>query len=1414
VNSIIRAQLPPLRSPASSLCARPSSPTPPPAISVALLVALLLVALADPAFAQPSVFDFDSGTVQGWTFQGTFLWAGSTQLPGAFNSDFTRRWEDRTNFPGDLGADPLDGAGCLLFHTPSGQLGIANPPPNATRWQAGVQSPDLTTSPEWQCAAGVSVWINQSFFPQDCVGNCQGVILEFVVKLINLDTDTPLFLCHGTPLLETNGQWQRTEFNWLTESSYCGTLPSRYSVEAVKINVYGDINGSYPGVSDGAGIYFDQVALIPRTAALRYYVDRDATGANNGTSWTNAFTTLSSALDPALFPCDPKEIWVAEGTYRPAPANGDRNATFAVRRNVGLYGGFYGTETQRDQRNPRLYRTILSGDLNGNDAPTFVNNGENSNSVVTGSGADATAVLDGFTITGGFRHGLFNDQGSPTVRGCRFVENRATDEVGGGMYNDNGSSPRVISCEFVGNVGGFGGGGIYNRNGSDPVIANCSFTGNRAGGAGGALYNDVGTTPHLINCTFSENVASAIAGGIYHAGGSVGLANCILWNNRVGASVNFATQIDGPQAANVRLLHSCIRGLSLPYNGDGSIGTDPGFIDADGADNGPGTVDDNLRLWAASPCIDAGDGAELFGSSDLDGNPRRMDDPATADTGAGTPPIVDMGAYESYVDCEPNGVADILESDCNGDGLPDPCVLSADIGACRYPTALSGNSTGVNSATFLGAPDDLYAGIGNGSVTYQFDCALIVDGPGPDFNVYEVDFGTAEFLLVDALVSANGVDFVRVTPTAGPVVDIAGDEAHSNPAFARSYDLNVSGLTTVRFLRLVGLAAGAPGGNSGFDLDAVGIINGGADCNGNGRLDSCDIASGAASDTNGNGVPDSCEPFQNVAGVSGTSDSGAGTGVAWGDYDGDGKLDLYLTKSGGQANRLFRNNGNDTFTDVAAAAGVNVAQSSRGVAFGDYDNDSHLDMYVTSTTSQPALLYHNQGSGAFTDVAAAAGVVNDGTARTGPWGDYDNDGDLDIYVAKSGANFLFRNDGAGFTEVAGPAGVADTGDSRGAEWADYDNDGDQDIFVGNVDFDKLFRNRGDGTFEDVTAVAGVAGVSGTGSTRGVAWGDYDNDGFLDLYVANISGVASTLYHNNGGGTFQDVTSTAGVGATGDAQCPAWADYDNDGHLDLYVAVSGGSNKLFRNQGNGTFADVSAESGTDDAADGFGAAWGDYNGDGFVDLYVSGEASKLFKNGAVSSNHWIHIDLVGVRSNRSGIGARIRVVAGGLSQIREISGGSGLQSQNSLTAEFGLGAATTVDLVEVRWPSGIVNSYTQGAIVDRRLTVGESLGGATNVDVLPTLPLAFALYPAVPNPFNPSTTLRFDLPEPSRVYLRVYDVSGRLVKTLQDGASLEGGVHRVVWSGDDDRRTPVAAGVYFYRLEAGTFLQTRQMVLLK
>ena len=294
------------------------------------------------------------------------------------------------------------------------------------------------------------------------------------------------------------------------------------------------------------------------------------------------------------------------------------------------------------------------------------------------------------------------------------------------------------------------------------------------------------------------------------------------------------------------------------------------------------------------------------------------------------------------------------------------------------------------------------------------------------------------------------------------------------------------------------------------------------------------------------------------------------------------------------------------FVEVGAVSGADDSGSGSGMAWGDYDSDGDLDLYVTNF-GEANQLYRNDGGGLFSPVGPEAGVDDGGDGTGAVWGDYDNDGDLDLYVANfAGVNKLYRNDGGGvFAEVGLGAGIGGSGDGTAVVWGDYDNDGDLDLYIANfAGQNELYRNEGDGTFVE----AGLgAGVNDGGDGTGAVWGDYDGDGDLDLYIAN-SLSANVLYRNDGSGVFAEIGLVAGVDDEGDGAGVAWGDYDQDGDLDLYLANVAEPNRLYRNDGGDLFSEVAQAAGVDDSGDGASVSWVDYDNDGNLDIYLVNSAA--------------------------------------------------------------------------------------------------------------------------------------------------------------------------------------------------------------
>jgi tetratricopeptide (TPR) repeat protein len=493
-------------------------------------------------------------------------------------------------------------------------------------------------------------------------------------------------------------------------------------------------------------------------------------------------------------------------------------------------------------------------------------------------------------------------------------------------------------------------------------------------------------------------------------------------------------------------------------------------------------------------------------------------------------------------------------------------------------------------------------------------------------------------------------------------------------------------------------------------------------------------------------------------------------GVAVIDYDDDGWMDIYfvngaklpeMKKTSSQFwNRLYRNNRDGSFSDVTEKAGVAGEGYSMGVAVADYDNDGDQDLFVAGVNRN--ILFRNDGKGRFDDVTTKAGLSNSRLwSVTAAWLDYDNDGDLDLFVAnyckwspeidpycgamKEGwrtycfpdkyeglPNQLFRNNGDGtFTDVSSPSGVAKhVGKGMGVAIADYDDDGFVDVFVANDTLPNfLFRNNGRGGFEEIGLAAGVA-VNDSGrpvSGMGVDFRDYDNDGLPDLIVSALEGETYPLFKNLGKGFFGDATWQSGLGAE-TVKRSGWSlglfDFNHDGFKDLFTVNAHVNdnielynqqtyrqpNSVFANTGGGLFQDVSREAGADFQIKRAhrGCAFADFDNDGRVDVVTTSlnEPVELFRNESTGESHWLAIRLIGVRSNRDGIGAKIKITtSSGATHFNHVTTSVGYSSSSDVRAHFGLGREKSVKLIEIRWPSGALQRLNEVA-VDRLLTVTE------------------------------------------------------------------------------------------------------------
>ncbi|MCI0449268.1 MAG: FG-GAP-like repeat-containing protein [Chlorobi bacterium] len=552
--------------------------------------------------------------------------------------------------------------------------------------------------------------------------------------------------------------------------------------------------------------------------------------------------------------------------------------------------------------------------------------------------------------------------------------------------------------------------------------------------------------------------------------------------------------------------------------------------------------------------------------------------------------------------------------------------------------------------------------------------------------------------------------------------------------------------------------------------------------------------------------------FTDTAPALGLNDPGAGQGAVFLDVNNDGYLDIFLVNNN-NPNKLWINNSGASFSDQSAVFGLSLNAAGRGCSSGDYDNDGLIDIMV-GNFNQTLVLYKNNTT-TYTIVTSVAGISFTSWGGSINWFDCNSDGRLDAVLGNDGVpyhyNYLFRNDNlTSFTNVAYASGLTDSASTLTIAGSDYDNDGDIDLFCGSQTnlgasgTGLLYRNNG-GSFSDVTIASGIV----TGNyTWGADWGDYDNDGDMDLYLANFTGL-NQLYKNNGNGTFTETAVSLGLNDAGQSFSCGWFDYDNDGDIDLYIAKSSTAvDRLYQNN-EGSFTDVAATVGTNDTRHSANITLGDYNNDGFLDIYLvnNGSENRLYKSNAGNSNKWVILKLRGVVSNRSAVGARVTVKTGSWRQIREVQGGSGGKGQNSLPVEFGIGGSSVIDSLIVRWPSGNVQAFTSVAPnVIYSLVEGQ---GLSSINVTGTeIPHSFALEQNYPNPFNPVTNVKFQIPIAAFVKLIIYDITGREITTLVN-EQLNAGTYQADWDASG-----YPSGVYLYKLLADGFTDVKKMMLLK
>ncbi len=530
--------------------------------------------------------------------------------------------------------------------------------------------------------------------------------------------------------------------------------------------------------------------------------------------------------------------------------------------------------------------------------------------------------------------------------------------------------------------------------------------------------------------------------------------------------------------------------------------------------------------------------------------------------------------------------------------------------------------------------------------------------------------------------------------------------------------------------------------------------------------------------------------FQEISAEAGISHPGLNRSAAVGDFNNDGQDDIFVCRIN-KPNLLYKNNGNNTFTEVAADLGLDFTGNSNTAVWGDLDNDGWLDLYV-GVRETNNFLYHNNGDGTFTEIAREAGVQALRNPRSVHFVDVNRDGLLDIYVANlREQNNLYQNLGnMKFRDVVYESNTRDVQIAQAAIFFDYDNDGDQDLYLTHDAYQAniLYQNDGKGYFTDVSA------FSHTNihiQSMGVDVGDINQDGWLDLYITNLG--KNVVLMNNQDGTFSNASSRTGLIDNGMGWGNCFLDFDNDGFIDVYTAndsyFAPYPNVLQRNLGNDTFGIVEAQTPIASMGGSYGAASLDINKDGLLDLFVANtgsEGNQLFLNTTASPGNYLNIRARGTSSNRNAVGTKVTLEAEGSIFTDEINAGSGFASQNSFTLHFGLGSLRYIDKMTVVWPNGNKDIF-ENIPVNQTLNLleGEGLFDSS----LPQYELRLG-----PNPVENGLTLSLRIQKPQFIEIQLYSSQGKAISSIIS-KELNSGKHEFEWE-----NPKLGAGLYFLKIK--------------
>ncbi|MFZ4621066.1 MAG: FG-GAP-like repeat-containing protein [Bacteroidota bacterium] len=551
-------------------------------------------------------------------------------------------------------------------------------------------------------------------------------------------------------------------------------------------------------------------------------------------------------------------------------------------------------------------------------------------------------------------------------------------------------------------------------------------------------------------------------------------------------------------------------------------------------------------------------------------------------------------------------------------------------------------------------------------------------------------------------------------------------------------------------------------------------------------------------------------------------------GVSVVDYNSDGWDDIFISNISQHYTNdtsfctLLKNNQDGTFTNVTVSAGLRIFGSFKSGIFGDINNDGYPDLFLgESYRAGRCHLMLNNKNGTFKDLGNECGIDFSSTVATAAFGDYDNDGKLDLFLATEYPDYdiLYHNTSHGdtisFSNVSSAAGIEGFTSTAAmqATFIDIDHDGDLDLYAVHDGFlpSSLYRNNGDGTFTDISGVSGLYDY-GVGNSMGLYWKDYDFDGWEEVYVSRIG--KGGLYKRQPDGKYLNIAESSGAEFNGMTWGIVWEDLDNDGDDDLMMVNTYGYNgtkSFYYENENGYYTDKALAYGVNYAYSFYGLAYGDFNNDGYLDVVAAASDgfNKLLFNNKNKPGNWVKLSLTGTSVNRMAVGVTVRAVTGTKVQRRTVTAGNSYTSQMASWLHFGLGKISTIDTLQIFWSGKMTQTFTNVAVnKSYRLTEGNTLVTSVQGGEKQTLPLTCSLEQNYPNPFNPTTSIKYQLSMSGNVVLKVYDIIGKEVLVLVNERK-EAGAYSVVFNA-----ATLTSGIYFYRLQTDGVTLSKKMVMLK